>query len=127
MLNGHAVQLSVAKWGWDGMGGKRERKITVCDHTGRAVPNGVVKPGDVVAATTFVNQIYTGVGGDKFGIHWAFQDISVVCQHAAMDEKTEVQAFMDADWAFSKPYVDQVSEIPVSSIDATAGQFAIAT
>ena len=37
------------------------------------------------------------VGGDKFGIHWSFQDVSVVCQRANLEQKTEVSAFMDTD------------------------------
>ena len=68
-------------------------------------------PGDVVAATIYGNQVYTGVGGDKFGIHWAFQDVSVICQRANLEAKTEVNAFMNQDWSYGRPYVDQVSEL----------------
>ena len=117
-LNGHNINLSTPKFAWDGMGGKYARAITVCDHKGITVPMGQVTPGDVVAATIYANQVYTGVGGDKFGIHWSFQDVSVVCQRANLEQKKEVTAFMETDWAFSKPYVDQVSE--VSTYDATA-------
>lgn len=36
---------------------------------GKVLPSsGTVAPGDVVAVTMFANQVYTGVGGDKFGI-----------------------------------------------------------
>jgi hypothetical protein len=118
-LNGHSINLSTPKFAWDGMGGKYARTITVCDHKGQAIPNGHVTPGDVVAATIYANQVYTGVGGDKFGIHWAFQDVSVVCQRANLEQKSEVSAFMEQDWAFGKPYVDQVSELN-SSYDANA-------
>lgn len=110
-LNGHTINLSTPKFAWDGMGGKYARNITVCDHKGQAVPNGQVAPGDVVAATIYGNQVYTGVGGDKFGIHWAFQDVSVICQRAHLEQKSEVSAFMGHDWAFGKPYVDQSSEL----------------
>lgn len=118
-LNGHTLNLSTPKYAWDGMGGKYARSITVCDHKGQTVPNGAVSPGDVVAATIFANQVYTGVGGDKFGIHWSFQDVSVVCQRSCLEQKAEVSAFMNADWAIGKPYVDQVSEIPAKGYDAT--------
>lgn len=110
VLNGHAINLSTQKFAWDGMGGKYARTVTVCDHKGQTVPNGQVAPGDIVAATIYANQVYTGVGGDKFGIHWSFQDVSVVCQRSNLEQKSEVSAFMDADWTFAKPYVDQVSE-----------------
>lgn len=125
VLNGHCINLSTPKFAWDGMGGKYARQITVCDHKGAAIPQGQVAPGDIVAATIYANQVYTGVGGDKFGIHWSFQDVSVVCQRSNLEQKTEVSAFMDTDWSFSKPYVDQVSELnPTAAYNATAEQFA---
>ena len=111
VLNGHVMNLSTSKFAWDGMGGKYARQITVCDHKGQTIPHGQVAPGDIVAATIYANQVYTGVGGDKFGIHWSFADVSVVCQRANLEQKTEVAAFQNADWAFAKPYVDQVSEL----------------
>lgn len=126
VLNGHAMNLSTSKFAWDGMGGKFARTITVCDHKGVAIPQGQVAPGDVVAATIYANQVYTGVGGDKFGIHWGFQDVSVVCQRASLEQKTEVSAFMDTEWSFAKPYVDQVSELTASKFDATE-QFGAST
>lgn len=116
-LSGHSINLSTSKFAWDGMGGKYARQITVCDHQGATVPNGTVSPGDVVAATIYGNQVYTGVGGDKFGIHWGFQDVSVICQRSNMEQKKEVAAFMGTDWSFGRPYVDQVSE--VGKYDAT--------
>ena len=115
VLNGHAINLSTPKFAWDGMGGKYARTITVCDHKGAAVPQGQVAPGDVAAATIYANQVYTGVGGDKFGIHWSFMDVSVVCQRSNLEQKSEVSAFMDSNWAFAKPYVDQVSEVSASN------------
>lgn len=111
-LNGHVVSLSTAKYAWDGMGGKYARKITICDYAGKAVENGVVSPGDCVAATMYANMVYTGMGGDKFGIQWSFQDVSVICQRANLEDKTEVSAFADCSWAFSKPYVEQAVAVP---------------
>lgn len=125
VLNGHAVNLNTPKFAWDGMGGKYARNVTVCDHKGVAIPQGQVAPGDVVAATIYANQVYTGVGGDKFGIHWSFQDVSVVCQRSNLEQKTEVSAFMGTDWAFAKPYVDTVSEVTSSTFNASE-QFGIA-
>lgn len=116
-LNGHCVNLNTPKFAWDGMGGKYARVVTICDHQGQTVPNGAVAPGDIVAATIYANQVYTGVGGDKFGIHWSFQDVSVVCQRMNLEQKTEVSAFLDSNWAFAKPYVDQVSELHPRSVN----------
>jgi hypothetical protein len=104
VLTGHTLNLSTTKYAWDGLGGKHERKIAVCDYTGKAIPNGRVAPGDVVAATIYANQVYTGVGGDKFGIHWTFQDISVVCQRGQLEEKAEVHAFSACESMFAKAY-----------------------
>ena len=127
VLNGHYINLSTPKFAWDGMGGKYARRVTVCDHQGVAIPNGQVAPGDVVAATIFANQVYNGVGGDKFGIQWSFQDVSVVCQRGNLEQqKSEVHAFAHNEWAFAKPYVEpeaQVSE-PTATYNGTTEQFA---
>lgn len=103
-LTGHNLQLSAGKYMWDGFGGKVARVINVCDKDGAVVPNGVVAPGDVVAATCFVNQVYTGVGGDKFGIHWSFEDVQVVCQRSRLAQKAEVPAFGAVQYDFAAPY-----------------------
>mgnify|MGYP003632945945 CR=1 FL=1 len=115
-LSGYVMNLSASKWAWDGMGGKFERQITVCDHKGIAVPHGEVRPGDVVAATVYANQVYTGVGGDKFGIQWGFDAVQVVCQRAQLDAKTEEPAFMNNTFPFAKEYKDSQA-----IVDAEAG------
>ena len=105
-LIGHTLNLSAAKWVWDGCGGKYARKITICDFYGKAIEvNPNVCPGDIVAATMYANQVYTGVGGDKFGIHWGFEDVSIVAQRAALEVKDNVAMFESQDTAFHKPYV----------------------
>ena len=104
-LTGHSVQMSASKYAYDGIGGKYARVINVCDIKNAVVPNGQVCPGDVVAATTFANQVYTGVGGDKFGIHWSFEDVQVICQRSHLAQKTEVRAFgATCGYAFASPY-----------------------
>ena len=65
---------------------------------------GAVQPGDVVAVTMYAAQIYTGVGGDKFGVHWSFEDVSVVCQRSRLAQKTEVSAFAGLNYNFAMPY-----------------------
>ena len=104
VLTGHSVQLSTAKFGWDGLGGRQERKINVCDLNCKVIQEGLVCPGDVVAATMYANQVYTGVGGDKFGIHWGFEDVQVIAQRAKLEYKTEVPAFSMAQYPFAAPY-----------------------
>lgn len=106
-LTGYAVNLSTSKYAWDGMGGKQERKITICDHQGRKV-DGSVCPGDVVAATMYLNQCYTGVGGDKFGFHWSFEDVSVVCQRAHTTCKSEVAAFAGQQFDFARDFTSEI-------------------
>lgn len=104
-LIGHSVQMSTSKYGWDGMGGRRERSINVCDKNGAVIPDGTVQPGDVVASTMYANQVYTGVGGDKFGIQWSFEDVQVVCQRSRLEKKTCVNAFVDNTYPFAEEYV----------------------
>jgi len=103
-LIGHSVNLSSAKYANDGMGGKFERPITICDSAGLVVQNGTVSPGDIVSATIFANQVYNGVGGDKFGIHWGFEDVAVICQRAKLESKTSVPAFANFTYDFAKAY-----------------------
>ena len=104
LLVGYSTQLSVQKFQPDGLGGKVARPIAVCDKDNAVVPNGTVNPGDVVAATCYINLVYTGVGGDKFGIHWAFEDVKVLCQRSHLAQKTEVAAFGVTQYEFAKPY-----------------------
>lgn len=115
-LTGHSVQVSTSKFAWDGCGGRYARAINVCDHTGKVLPGGAVQPGDVVAATMFANQVYTGVGGDKFGIHWSFEDVSVVCQRTRLAQKTEVLCFQENEYTFAMPYTAPVP--PHAEIDS---------
>jgi len=103
-LIGHSWQMSTSKYTWDGMGGKIARAVNVCDKEGSVVLGGNVAPGDVVAATAYVNQVYTGVGGDKFGIHWSFEDVSVICQRAKLEIRDRVPAFNQLQYEFGVPY-----------------------
>ena len=119
-LAGHNVQLSAQKFAWDGMGGKFERVISVCDKDGAVVPNGSVQPGDVVAATVFANQVYTGVGGDKFGIHWSFEDVQVVCQRSRLAQKSHVSAFTENQYEFARDYADHTSAAVPQDVDYSA-------
>ena len=107
VLTGHNIQLNTPKFAWDGMGGKYERKINICDHTGAVIPNGTVAPGDVVAATMYASQVYTGVGGDKFGIQWCYDDVSVICQRSKLEMKTQVTVFNAQQYNFATSYDDQ--------------------
>lgn len=108
-LNGHSIQLSTPKFTWDGMGGKFARAINICDHTGAVVPNGTVAPGDVVAATMYAAQVYTGVGGDKFGIQWSFDDVSIICQRSKLIAKSNVSVFQTQAYDFASAYDDQTA------------------
>jgi len=107
VLVGHSIQLNTAKYTWDGMGGKYARKINICDHRGNVIEHGTVAPGDVVAATVYMNTIYTGVGGDKFGISWSFDDVSVICQRAKLELRSQVPVFAFQDYTFAVPYDGQ--------------------
>ena len=103
-LTGHSFQLNTSKFMWDGMGSKYAKKINVCDHVGTVIPNGTVTPGDVVAATVYLAQVYTGVGGDKFGMQWSFNDVSIICQRNKLEVKKEVSAFSANTYNFAVDY-----------------------
>lgn len=119
-LSGHSMQLSASKYTWDGVGGKFARTINICDHTGAVLPNATVQPGDVVAVTLYANQVYTGVGGDKFGIHWSFEDVQVVCQRARLAQKTAVTCFQDHSYDFAMPYTDYTQSATCATADHDA-------
>ena len=101
---GKSIQLSTTKFAFDGMGGKYERFIGVCDPNGNIITGGNVTPGDVVAATIYANLVYCGVGGDKFGIHWGFEDVSVICQRSKLDIKHQVPVFATQQYDFTQEY-----------------------
>ena len=84
------------------------------------IPNGTVQPGDVVAATMFANQVYNGVGGDKFGIHWSFDDVQIVCQRSRLAQKTEVPCFQANTYDFAMPYTAPTVAPACSSTDVQA-------
>ena len=44
------------------------------------------------------------VGGDKFGIHWGFEDVQVIAQRAKLEYKTEVPAFSTTQYPFAAAY-----------------------
>lgn len=72
---------SAKKYYRDQVWNERERVIKLVDFKGQPLPEGAtVMPGDLVQATVQVDNVYSGVGGDKFGIHWTFHDVCVVCQ-----------------------------------------------
>ena len=52
----------------------------------------------------YANQVYTGVGGDKFGIHWSMEDVAVVCQRSKLEQKTCVPIFSKAEFDCARPY-----------------------
>ena len=114
MLTGHSVQLNTPKYSWDGMGGKYARTVNICDHAGAVLPTATVAPGDVVCATVYCAQVYNGVGGDKFGIQWSFNDVQVVCQRAKLEVKKTVTAFGSKEYEFAQTY-DDMSVVEVSS------------
>ena len=102
-LNGHTIQLSTPKFTWDGMGGKYENKVNVFDYKGTLIEGGDVSPGDVVSAMAYAAQVYTGVGGDKFGIQWSFPNVSIKCQRAKLQQTTQISGF-NVDYPYCQEY-----------------------
>ena len=110
-LIGHSVQLNAPKFIFDGMGGKMARDINIVDFSGKAIEKPAVAPGDCVAATCHIGQVYTGVGGDKFGISWALDAVSIVAQRSQLSQAKDLDCFQQSSYTFATPYVPpQVSE-----------------
>lgn len=111
-LLGHSFNMGVLKYVNDGMGGKVPRRIGICDHEGKMIKDGRVAPGDVVRATAYVSQVYTGVGGDKFGIAFGFEDVSVLAQRSSLENRAEIPVFANGSaYDFACSYVDFSEEI----------------
>jgi len=93
-LTGHdsykVLNASTKKYHYDGVGNQRMREITLVDVKGKVLTDAKVLPGDVVAANVFLNQVYSGVGGDKFGCHWGIKDVCIVCQSHLLEKKSEL-------------------------------------
>jgi hypothetical protein len=108
-LQGYSLSLSAPTYQWNGMGSKVAATMPVVDYEGKVIVNGTVNPGDIVAATAFINQIYTNVGGDKFGIHWSFTSVQILMQRASAPPPTCVPDFggITYDWAvaYTEPEV----------------------
>ena len=100
------VNMTSRKYYYDQVGNYRERQITICDFNGDVIEGGVVKPDDVVSCTTHLANVYTGVGGDKFGIQWQLEEVAIICQAHNKRQKTRVEAFQSSefDYAVVAPY-----------------------
>jgi hypothetical protein len=107
---GRSVQLSAPVYRSNGVGGKFIKHVNICDKDGAVVTNGNVCPGDAVAATMYAAQVYTGVGGDKFGIQWSFEDVQVVCQRAKLMELTHCTAFGSSKHTYAQGYSAAMDE-----------------
>jgi hypothetical protein len=101
---GRSFQLNSPVYRSDGVNGKFIQRINICDKDGTVITNGNVCPGDAVAATMYAAQVYTGVGGDKFGIQWSFEDVQVVCQRAKLMEVSHCVAFGSSQHACAQQY-----------------------
>ena len=101
------VNMTARKFYYDQVGNLRERQITICDFNGDVIEGGVVKPEHVVSCTMHLANVYTGVGGDKFGIHWQLEEVAIICQAHNKRQKTRVDAFThcsEFDYAVVAPY-----------------------
>lgn len=118
-LVGHTIQLSTGTYQWDGMGSKIPRILPIVDCAGQVLTTPQVNPGDVVAACMYINQVYTNVGGDKFGIHWAMNSVQIVCQRAAVPAPTEIADFGAISYDYAKPY-ETAATSETESMDLSA-------
>ena len=95
------INLTCRKFYYDQVGNLRERTVTICDYNGDVVDNGVVKPEDVVSCTMHLANVYTGVGGDKFGCHWQLEEVAIICQAHNKRQRTKVPAFQTTEFEYA--------------------------
>jgi hypothetical protein len=107
---GRAVQLSMYMYQSNGAGGKEVKRVNICDKDGAVVTNGTVCPGDAVCATMYAATVYSGVGGDKFGIQWGFDDVQIVCQRTKLTQVTHCNAFGTSTHAYAAGYTVAMEE-----------------
>ena len=62
---------------------------------------GARPPADCPAGTRKGAKL-KGVGGDKFGIQWSFEDVQVICQRASIPQKLDVPAFGFTQYDFAQ-------------------------
>ena len=103
------MDLKCRKFYTDQVGNKREREVSVCDCNGQVVEKGEVNPGDIVACTMHLGEVYYGVGGDKFGISWQLEDVAVLCQEQHKKNKVNVPALESVAYAHKHDYETPVS------------------
>lgn len=99
-------------------GQRVKRTIDIVDKDNRVLAGGQVNPGDIVAAKIYLNQIYTQVSGDKFGIHFAPDSVQVLMQaHRAPPPTVNDFTALGPlpDWAM--PYHDEQFEHETTHMD----------
>ena len=102
------MEPKLRKFYFDSVKNQCLNEVLVCDHNGKVVEGGEVRPGDIVCVTVHLAGVYTGVGGDKFGINWNFREVQVVCQSAHKRRKTKVDAFCNnSTHAFAHDFLQE--------------------
>lgn len=93
-LQSPTVSLTARKFYKDQCWNDREKTICLYDNQGNQLHEPAkVMPGDLVSATIQADNVYSGVGGDKFGIHWTFHDVCIVCQSDKKAGDSPAEAF----------------------------------
>jgi hypothetical protein len=84
-----------------------ETPMSICNSRGQVI-NTEVHPGDIVAVLAYLRGVY--VLGDKFGLQWAFEAVSLIARAPPPPPATEFKAF-EAQPAYS--YAQEIiSEAP---------------
>ena len=105
------IDLKRNKYTYESFGYQAQNSITICDGEGALIEGGMVRSGDVIACTMWPSSVYTGLAGDKFGITWAFDAVSIICQGSKVAQSPQVSAFAgQAKSAYYAPY-----EVPVDA------------
>jgi len=88
-----------------------ETPMSICNSRGQVV-NTEVHPGDIVAVLAYLRGVY--VLGDKFGLQWAFEAVSLIARAPPPPPATEFKAF-EAQPAY--PYAQEIISEPTAPMD----------
>ena len=88
-----------------------ETPMSICNCRGQVV-NTEVHPGDIVAVLAYLRGVY--VLGDKFGLQWGFEAVSLIARAPPPPPATEFKAF-EAQPAY--PYAQEIISEPTAPMD----------
>ena len=96
---------------FDSAGLLTETPMSICNSVGKVI-HTEVHPGDIVAVLAYLRGVY--VLGDKFGLQWGFDAVSLIARAPPPPPPTEFKAF-EAQPAY--PFAEEIISEPPAPMD----------